>query len=575
MRFGAWSPWVVGAGLATLAAALFVLQQLRTRYRDVTVVTTLFWKQVSHEAPVRTLRERFRHPLAYLLVLSICALVWLALSQPQWSSGSDAESVAIIVDGSAGMGRGDRLPAALVQAQTIADAMPVDRRSVVWAGATVRPLLAPGEDALLLAARAEGRTAEAGPPTVADAIRRVASAAPTNGRLRVIVVGDAPVGTDVVAALPDGVTVTRASRVDPMPANAGITALGAADAVSGAWDRVDVYMAIEHREGAQTGPLTMSLDGRPVAPESIERTMWPDGRGESVRVRDVPAAGGLFEARLSGDALAADDRAGLRLPNKPRVKVQIASSLAEVMAPVVAADNGVERVDAAPDVVIRRAGEAVGGAVPALELVDVEGQSSAFLLTHPASVEAGDALMAAVERIGLRQIDAMSLANQVGRPIEVSVTPGTAWRFSVWAPLLTDEFNFTRSRAFPVFVANAIRWLAQVEAWAPYVAAGRPLRVSEGTVPPVMLSASGRALDGAGLALVPSAAGDLARQGAAPLAVSLLAPGVTRGDAEDVLTVEPARVGGGTATSLVWWMVLAALLLLSSEWYLYQRGRMP
>ena len=50
--------WVI-AGLAALAAGLFVLQQLRTRYRDVTVVTTLFWRQVVDEAPVRTLRERF------------------------------------------------------------------------------------------------------------------------------------------------------------------------------------------------------------------------------------------------------------------------------------------------------------------------------------------------------------------------------------------------------------------------------------------------------------------------------------------------------------------------------------
>src|SRR5205814_6815643 len=67
--------WVLG-GLAGLAALLFVLQQLRTRYRDVTVVTTMFWKQVVDEAPVRKLRERFRHPWAYALILLIAGLVW-------------------------------------------------------------------------------------------------------------------------------------------------------------------------------------------------------------------------------------------------------------------------------------------------------------------------------------------------------------------------------------------------------------------------------------------------------------------------------------------------------------------
>ena len=73
------------AGLAGLAAGLFVLQQLRTRYRDVTVVTTLFWKQVIDEAPVRKFRERFRHPLAYALILAICSLIWLAFAEPQFA----------------------------------------------------------------------------------------------------------------------------------------------------------------------------------------------------------------------------------------------------------------------------------------------------------------------------------------------------------------------------------------------------------------------------------------------------------------------------------------------------------
>lgn len=575
MTFGAWSLGVVVAGVAALAAGLFLLQQLRTRYRDVTVVTTLFWKQVSHEAPVRTLRERFRHPLAYLLVLAIASLLWLALGDPQWGTSAEDERVVIVVDGSAGMGRGDRLSTALSQARALAEALPRDRRSVVWAGATLRPLLAPGEDALLLDARTSDRTADAAPPSVADAVRTLTSVGTGTGRVRVIVVGDAPVGADVVSSLPEGVTVSRAARVEPPTANVGITALGAADAVSGVWDRVDVYLAVERAAGAATGALTLTLDGQPVPPSSIERSMLSTGNGEAVRVRDVPAAGGVFEARLEGDALAADDRASLRLPRKPRLRVQVSSSVASVVEPVLSVDNGTELVDSTPDVVIRRAGETTGGAVPALEFVDIESQPSAFVLTHPATVEAGDALTAAVDNIGLRHIDGTSLADQIGRPIEVSVQAGAGWRFSVWAPLMTDEFNFTRSRAFPVFVANAVRWLAQVEAWAPYVAAGRPLRVSEGTVPPVLLSAQGRRLDGAGLALVPPAAGALTREGAEPLAVSLLAPGVTHGTGEDVLPVDTAVGPVSAGRSLMWWLVIGALLLLAGEWHLYQRGRMP
>ena len=76
--------WVL-AGLAGLAAGLFVLQQLRTRYRDMTVVTTIFWKQVVDEAPVRKFREKFRHPLAYALILAIASLIWISFADPQFA----------------------------------------------------------------------------------------------------------------------------------------------------------------------------------------------------------------------------------------------------------------------------------------------------------------------------------------------------------------------------------------------------------------------------------------------------------------------------------------------------------
>ncbi len=577
MIFGAWPMGVVLAGVAGLAAGLFFLQQLRTRYRDVTVVTTIFWKQVSHEAPVRTLRERFRHPLAYLLVLAITTLVWLGLSDPQWRTASTTDTLVVIVDGSAGMGRADRLARAFGEAESIVRDWPADRRAVLWAGASVQTLLAPREETLLFRTRTVGRPADAAPPAVGQAIRAAVVARPAGGRTRVVVVGDAPVGPEAVAALPAGVTVTRASRPEAPVANAGITALGVAESGSGAWDRVDVLAAIERRPGTEATSVVLSLDGRMLPPETIERTPWPDGRGESVRVRELPAAGGLLEARLSGDAIQADDAASLRLPRRPVLRVRVSPSLASIVTPVLEADNGIEIVSSssAPDVVIRRAGEISDVVGPSLEFVDPERQPTAFLLTHPVAVDASDALTAAVEGLGLRQIDAMSLADQAGRPIEISVEEGRAWRFSVWAPLVTSEFNFTRSRTFPLFVASAVRWLAGVEAWAHYVAAGRPVRMTEGAIPSIVVAANGRPVDTGGLPIVPPAAGPLARRDAPPLSASLLSPVVTRGGGDDVLQIEPATVGSGAAPSLAIWLVMAALVLLAVEWQLYQRGRMP
>ena len=587
MSFGAWPAGVALAGLAALAGLLFVLQQLRTRYRDVTVVTTLFWKQVSHDAPVRTLRERFRHPLAYLLVLAIAACVWLALGDPRWRGDVGGDYHVIVVDGSAAMGSGNRLPASLAEARAIVARLPQAQREVVWAGATLRPLLAAGEDALLFDQRVAGIAADAAPPSVAQAVRQAAAVRRGTGPTRVVVAGDAPVGRDVLDQLPNDVTVTRASDVPAAGANAGITALGVSDAASGAWDAVDVYLAIERRPGTPRGDVAVTLDGRPVPAEAMRRTAATDGRGEAVLIHDLPAAGGLLEAHLpgnagnagnagnSGDAIAADDVAAVRLPRKPRVRVFVSPSLLPTLKPVLDADNGVEIVDAKPDVVIRRAGESSDVAGRALDFVDMAGQPSAFLLTHPASADADAALTSAVDRLGLREIDAMSLAEQAGRPIGVSVAEGREWRFSVWAPLLTDEFNFTRSRAFPLFVASAVRWLAGIEAWAPYVAAGRPLRRTGGAAAFVLLGASGRPIDAVGLPFVPAAAGTLPREGGQPLAASLLASTVTTGGVTDALPVGAGITSAAGGPGLMTWLVLAALLLLAIEWSLLQRGRVP
>ncbi|MEM7386099.1 MAG: BatA domain-containing protein, partial [Verrucomicrobiota bacterium] len=78
------SPLLFLLGLLVVAGLLFLLQRLRVKYRDVEVVTTLFWKQAIEESRARVLVRKFRHPWAYLLALAIGALLWLAVAEPQW-----------------------------------------------------------------------------------------------------------------------------------------------------------------------------------------------------------------------------------------------------------------------------------------------------------------------------------------------------------------------------------------------------------------------------------------------------------------------------------------------------------
>ncbi len=581
------APWVV-AGLAGLAALLFVLQQLRTRYRDVTVVTTLFWKQVVHDAPVRKLRDRFRHPLAYALVLAICSLLWLAVAEPQLGRRTDETFHILVLDGSAGMAAGDRFADAVDALERQVARLPSDRRQVIWSGADIRPLLNPGEHALLLRARLERLSPQAAPASLERLLRQLSATSADGGSTSltsILMFGDAPVRKQVLDLVPASMTVKRATATAPLVGNSGITALGVSDAASGAWDKVDVFVQVQGTGDRRAAPVVtaaaaagvqIEVNGQAVLGNAIARV------GQGYVVADVPAAGGLLTARVvedrSGtDSLPLDNVASLRLPTRPILNVQLSSSLQSVLGPLLEADAGVTLVSEQADVVIRRKGESVGGNAPALEFVPAASQSQAFLLTHPDSLNSSAAFTNAVADIGLQQIDAMSLARSSGRPIEVSIASGSQWRFSVWEELLADEFDFTRSRAFPLFVANAVRWLADTEEWHPYVAAGRPLITSSTGRATEILNTGGRVLDPIGASIVPVAAGDLRVSGrAAPLSVSLLDADVTTGARDESLALATlAPVDLSPATGLVTVLLILALLLLAAEWYFFQMGRMP
>ena len=105
------------AGIAGIAALLFLLQLLRIRHVEVAVPTTLFWRAAAREAPVRVLRGVFRHPLAYLLVLAICTLLWLAFAGPEAHDDRTSAYRVLFLDGSAHTAAGDDYQRAVDQAE--------------------------------------------------------------------------------------------------------------------------------------------------------------------------------------------------------------------------------------------------------------------------------------------------------------------------------------------------------------------------------------------------------------------------------------------------------------------------
>ncbi|MDA1196232.1 MAG: hypothetical protein O2894_13765, partial [Planctomycetota bacterium] len=209
------APWLVGAGLLALAGALYALQRLRVRHRELRVVTTLFWRQATEERRARVLFWRFRHLPAYLLLLAIASVLWLGVAGPRVEL-EDADAHVLLLDASAAMGAGRSFQDAVVRLTEAAAALPAARREVWFCGGRVETLLAPGESALLLADRLAGLTPEAAPSALARAARTARQIHGPDVRLHVF--GGEAAASD------------------------GATALGVAAARSGRWDAVDVFV---------------------------------------------------------------------------------------------------------------------------------------------------------------------------------------------------------------------------------------------------------------------------------------------------------------------------------------------
>jgi hypothetical protein len=537
--------WVL-AGLATLAGVLFVLQRLRVRHRERTVVTTLFWQEAVQEARARVLTDRFRHPLAYLLILLAAAMLWMSAAGPRLDSGDDSDHV-ILLDGSAGMAWGDRFAAAGERVMEAVEATPRDRTTVVLCGAVPRTLLLPGENELLLEERLAGVSPQACPETVSRTVRDIAHGRPAERSVIVQIVGDARPGS---APLPDHVRVVLENTPERNGANAGVVALGVTDAASGAWTAVDVLVRVD---GTDASP-SVSVDGTAIEGETRV--------GGVMLFRDVPANGGTLTAQVAeGGAVAFDDAASVTLPLRREITVAVPRDAPDALQSALRLDPAVRVVaeggDA--DVVVTRS---TAGDLPALVLAGENAQDHAFL------VVGGDPdVAAAFADLALAQVDATALATAARRVVSLGVEEGEVPQIRVWETLLTERYDFPGQRAFPAFVAGAVRRLAGVRETVPVAAAGEPLPAW--TAP--ITDPAGALLDPADGALVPVEAGRHATAEGRPIEVALLGgvvpPRLADEDRPDVPVV-PSR-------DLTLWAGLLALGLLCAEWLLFRTGRIP
>lgn len=559
------------AGILGIAAVLFLLQLLRIRHVEVAVPTTLFWRAAAREAPVRVLRGVFRHPLAYLLVLAICTLLWLAFAGPEAHDDRTSAYRVLFLDGSAHSAGGDDFERAVDKLTADLAGMPEGRREVIWGGARNIKLLKAGEDRLLLGRRLASLAPEATPSAMDEQLRLLSLPGIAPESLEFVVYGRAPADPAALDSLPAAIRVSRAIDYPESDPNRGIAALGANPAASGRWDRVDLLVRIAGTPDADpVDALTVQVDGQPVGDDRLQ---WlADGLAT---VRDLPADGRTVEVRLgAGDELTLDDVARLTLPIRHVVRVALAGDLDPAIRHAIEADPGLDVAQEDAAIVIRQrrtapTGDVASGDLPALEFAPADDQATAFEIAYTGDESAEIALRASITALGLDQIDAAGLAAEAGRPVGVQLRHAELPSISVWEELLV-HYNFTGSRSFPLFVSRAARWLAGETAWHPYLAAGRPLPSPSGWP---LASVADPSMDALGADYILGAAGTVISS-RGDEAVALLSDAVTERNPGASLAMSQAG-GGFAGTGIVTWLILAALLLLGAEWYLYQRGLMP
>ena len=561
----------VGIGIAGLAGVLYLLQQLRIRYTELPVATTLFWAAAVREAPVRVLRQRFRHFLAYLLILLICSLMWIGFGGPTIDNQRSAGFNVLVLDGSAHAATADVFEESKRQLLNDVNQYARESREVFLSGEHNVRLLAAGEESLILERRLDEFEPVAAKSTIDELIRLLPRNAMYPDNVNVILYGRAPLSPETVAMLPEGFTVSRQGELDDEFENRGIVALGIGEAISGDWDKVDVLFRVLATDGVSVdvSDLTVKSGDLVISSERIESIT-----ANEYRILDVVADGSTFEVRIEQpDDLEFDNIAQVSLPLKERIRVFLGTDISSAIKIALEADAAIELVSEDADVSVLGPNDSPS-TIPYLQAVTVDVQNSAFVIGYSGELSAEEALYRSVETLGLAQIDAVAMATELNTEIGIELLVQDTRFVSLWEDLVGDDFNFKDSLSFPLFMSKTIRYLAEEQPWYAYIAAGR--QPYEQTANSSLAETDLLSQYAAGSYYVRNEAGAFETSEGNALHVSLLdASAALPAGPQDVVTTVTETTSAQSAWGLATWLILIVFILLGLEWYLYQRGLMP
>jgi hypothetical protein len=585
--------------LSALGLGIVALYLHRQRRRHLEVSTLLFWQRVLEREPHRQFLGRLRHPLSLLAQLLILLALILALAQPEPGDRREASHTMIVIDQRARMQAGDGrvFREAVKAAQDIAihasPSSPVAILGVNGGPEIISGFSGDSRELRTKLAALRPTDAAGGMEETLTLAERLLNSQP--GQKRFAVITDRPVKTtaeQILTGQPEKNAAILALAQRPVPASP---------------QSAEVFVKLGNfAPEARDLELELSLDGR-----VFDLQTFRVGPGEEkdytilVPGEILGSGAGALLARLTTrDSLAADDTARAVLSGGRPVRVLLLTKDNPFLEGALKADPGVqvEILDPSswkPEMAEGFDAVVLDREVPADLSLDrghffffgrspFEVGDETVIVESPEITDAKSPLLWNVKSFGpararlLRAPDGWRASTPLvgeGGPLVLALEKPGGQRHIATA-FGVDETAFPLQAGFPLFVSNAVRWLAGRETGGPGVmAAGQSYRPAPGekiATSPQEIPA-GQADKAPSLTEAPLR---LKQTGYYPISTSdetrWLAVNIASTEESDLreaqISPRSLLASGAPGGLLLWqWIALLALILLVTEWILHHR----
>jgi|GEM_PF-4407052 len=572
MMFSNFSPFIFWAGLAAIAVGLYLLQRLKSKHSRIVVPTNYFWRQAVRETPVRVLMEKFRHWLAWLLILLICGLMWFVAAGAVFPKFNDHKEYILFLDGSVTSTAENEFEKNIEVLKSDLGHLPQSNREVIWSGSFHSLLLGKGESTALLDARLADYEPVVTPPSfegwLANFIQSIPAAGNDDKQYIIQVYGGFAIEPDLLKNLPDSVSVIQRSLFSGIDLNAGITGLGISASVSGNGRYYDLLINTFSggKDDLTVGELRFEKDGQFFKADNLQSL----GQGQFI-LTNLPGDGSLIKVVLKEeDAFTADNVAAMHLPKHSPVSVSFVGDVPVAIRKIVEVDPSLqETTQEQAEVIVLGAGESVNGQINVLKVEAGDHQSADILLEYLKDTDSSQQLEENLKQYGFIS----SSAAQISTLPAYTLRSSEKRSLTIAQALLDRNAAIAQSPSLPLFLSHSLKWLASREDALAFAEAGKllPTHLNAGSMSQstdvraqllsgqVLAGQAGEEQIGNGKVHISLVDQETSERAALPASENIIPQ-----DSEFTVTswVNHLIVGG-------------ILILLLIEWIAYRRGRMP